>query len=216
MCLASKMPAISSKVRTKSTSLRTLLRMASSFLAAQGPMNTILPLGWSCLMSRAVRVMGVRAMEMQLAWSGKVFLAMTDQAGQQEVPMKGISSGTSFTKSSASWVAQRSAPMATSKISAKPRAFMAARSLPGVTLGPNWPTKAGATAAYTRSPDWMARMTWKIWDLSAMAPKGQFTRHMPQETHFSGSISALPLASVPMASTPQATAQGRSWMMMAL
>ena len=72
---------------------------------------------------------------------------MTDQAGQQEVAMKGRDSGTSRMKSSASWVAHRSAPMATSKMSAKPNCFMAARSLPGVTLGPNWPTKAGATAA---------------------------------------------------------------------
>ena len=146
-CLTAKIPAISSKVSTKSTSLRTLLRMASSFLAAQGPMNTTLALGCSCLMRRAVRVMGVRAMEMQWAWSGWSFLAMTDHAGQQDVPMKGSSSGTSRTKSSASWVAQRSAPMATSKTSAKPSCFTAARSLPGVTLVPNWPTKAGATAA---------------------------------------------------------------------
>ena len=34
-------------------------------------------------------------MEMQSAYSGKSFLAITDQAGQQEVPMKGSSSGTS-------------------------------------------------------------------------------------------------------------------------
>ena len=81
--------------------------------------------------------MGVRAMEMQSLNSGNNFFAITDQAGQQEVPMKGIFSGTSCTKSMASWVAQRSAPMATSKISVKPRALMAERSLPGVTLGPN-------------------------------------------------------------------------------
>ena len=75
--------------------------------------------------------------------------------------------------------------MATSKTSAKPSSFIAARSFPGVTFGPNCPTKAGATAAYTLSPVWIARMTWKIWDLSAMAPNGQFTRHCPQETHLS-------------------------------
>ena len=134
---------------TKSTSLRTLLRMASSFLAAQGPMNTTLALGCSCLMRRAVRVMGVRAMEMQWAWSGWSFLAMTDHAGQQDVPMKGqLLPGTSPGRSPpASWVAQRSAPMATSKTSGKAELLHAARSLPGVTLGPNWPTKAGATAA---------------------------------------------------------------------
>ena len=159
--------------------------MASSFLAAHGPMNTTFAFSCCFLMSLAVRVMGVKAMETQSAYSGNSFFAITDQAGQQEVAIKGICSGTSFIKSSASWTAQRSAPMATSNTSAKPSCFMAARSFPGVTLGPNCPTKAGATAAYTRSPVWMARITWKIWDLSAMAPKGQFTRHMPQETHLS-------------------------------
>ena len=38
---------------------------------------------------------------------------------------------------------------------------------------------------YTSSPWLMDWMTWKIWLLSAMAPKGQFTRHMPQDTHLS-------------------------------
>ena len=160
-------------------------RMASSFLAAQGPMNTTFAFLCSDFMSRAVSVMGVRAMEIQLPSLPIIRFAITDQAGQQEVPINGLSSGTSRTKSMASWVAQRSAPMATSNTSAKPSSFMAARSFPGVTFGPNWPTNAGATAAYTRSPDWMARITWKICDLSAMAPKGQFTRHMPQETHLS-------------------------------
>ena len=37
----------------------------------------------------------------------------------------------------------------------------------------------------TLDPRFMALMTWKIWLLSAMAAKGQFTRHMPQETHLS-------------------------------
>ena len=179
------MPAISSKVSTKSTSLRTLLRIASSFFAAHGPIKTTRPPGRSFLIRRAVSTIGVSAIEMQLAYSGKRFFAITDHAGQQEVPMNGIFSGTSAMKSSASWVAHRSAPMATSNTSAKPSFFIAARSLPGVTFGPNCPTKLGATAAYTRSPDWIARITWKIWLLSAMAPNGQFTRHCPQETHFS-------------------------------
>ena len=71
----------------------------------------------------------------------KQFFAIIDQAGQQEVAINGSCSGTSFMKSSASCTAQRSAPMATSKTSAKPRTFIAARSFPGVTFGPNWPTK---------------------------------------------------------------------------
>ena len=40
MPLASKMPCISSKVSTKSTSERIVRRLASAFLAAQGPMKT--------------------------------------------------------------------------------------------------------------------------------------------------------------------------------
>ena len=63
--------------------------------------------------------------------------------------------------------------------------YMDGFSFSGVMSGPNWPTKAGATAAMTRSPWLMDWMTWKIWLLSAMAPKGQFTRHMPQDTHLS-------------------------------
>ena len=41
ICLASNMPISSSNVRTKSTSLRTLWRLASSFFAAQGPTKQI-------------------------------------------------------------------------------------------------------------------------------------------------------------------------------
>ena len=128
-------------------SLRMLLRMASSFLAAQGPMKATWALGCFILMRRPVSTMGVRAMETQWASSGNCFLAMTDQAGQQEVAMKGRFSGTFLMKSSASSAAHRSAPTATSMTSVKPSCFMAARSFSGVTLGPNWSTKAGATAA---------------------------------------------------------------------
>ena len=37
----------------------------------------------------------------------------------------------------------------------------------------------------TWSPRLMAWISWKIWDLSAMALNGQLTRHWPQETHLS-------------------------------
>ena len=110
---------------------------------------------------------------------------MTDQAGQQDVPMNGIFSGTSSMKSSASWTVQRSAPTATSSMPEKPSIVKAWRSLSTLPLPPNWPTKAGATSAMTSSPRLMAWMTWKIWLLSAMAPNGQLMRHWPQETHFS-------------------------------
>ena len=146
-CFASKIPAISSKVSTKSTSLRTVRRIASSFFAAHGPINTTFAFSWCSLIRRAVSTIGVNAMEMQFAYSGNSFFAITDHAGQQEVPINGSFSGTSFTKSSASCVAHRSAPIATSKISVNPRAFIAALNFPGVTFGPNWPTNAGATAA---------------------------------------------------------------------
>ena len=99
--------------------------------------------------------------------------------------MKGCSAGTFSMKSLASSMVQRSAPTATSTTPAKPRRFMAAVSRSGVASGPNCPRKAGATMATTLSPWRMALMSWKICPLSTMAPKGQFTRHMPQETHLS-------------------------------
>ena len=51
---ASKIPESSSKVITKSTSLLTLILDASSFLAAQGPINTTLAFGVFCLIFLAV------------------------------------------------------------------------------------------------------------------------------------------------------------------
>ena len=78
-------------------------------------------------------------MEMFMASSGNSFLAITDQAGQQEVPIKGWYSGTSRRKSLASSMVHRSAPMATSTVSEKPSCFMAAVRLSGVAAGPNWP-----------------------------------------------------------------------------
>ena len=84
---------------------------------------------------------------------------MTDQAGQQEVPMKGCSAGTFSRKSWASSTVQRSAPMATSTTSEKPSVRMAAFSLAGVASLPNCPTKAGATQAMTSSFRRMALIT---------------------------------------------------------
>ena len=96
--------------------------------------------------------------------------------------MKGSFSGTSAIKSLASSMVHRSAPIATSEMPAKPSSFIASRSLAGVMPG-NWLMKAGATMAITRSPRLMERISWKICPLSAMAPNGQLTRHMPQDTH---------------------------------
>ena len=75
--------------------------------------------------------------------------------------------------------------MATSSSAAKPSCFMASLIWPAVTLSPNWPQKAGAIMATTFSPRLMAWISWNSWPLSTMAPKGQFTRHMPQLTHLS-------------------------------
>ena len=185
MPFASIMPAISSNVSTKSTSLLTLLRMASSFFAEHGPTNTIFALGCCMRIMRAVSVMGVSAMLMQSACSGNSRFAMTDHAGQHEVPMNGSLSGTSSRKSSASWQVQRSAPRATSSTPENPSSLNASRSLPTLPLPPNWPTNAGATAAMTSSPRAMDQMTCAIWLLSAMAPNGQLMRHWPQLTHLS-------------------------------
>ena len=149
--LASNMPWSSSKVSTKSSSERTDFRLASSFLAEQGPMKQIRALGWSFFTIRAVMTMGVRAMEMHSLNSGKSFLAMTDQAGQQLGAHEGQLLRHLSRKSLASSTVQRSAPMATSTTSAKPRIRMAAFSRAGVASLPNWPTKAGATQAMTSS-----------------------------------------------------------------
>ena len=124
-------------------------------------------------------------MEMYGLKSGNSFFAITDHAGQQDVAMNGCFSGTLFRKSSASSMVHRSAPMATSTTSAKPSSFNALLTLSGVTLGPNCPTNAGAMAAMTSWPSLIAWIVWKIWPLSTMAPKGQFTRLMPQDTHLS-------------------------------
>ena len=63
MSAASKIPWSSSKVSTKSTSERTVRRLASSFLAEHGPIKAIFTSGWSFFTMRAVMTMGVRAME---------------------------------------------------------------------------------------------------------------------------------------------------------
>ena len=83
------MPYSSSNVMTKSTSLRTVRREASSFLEAQGPMNTMEQSGCSALMRRAVATIGVSSLEMLPMMSGNCFLASTLQDGQQEVSRNG-------------------------------------------------------------------------------------------------------------------------------
>ena len=71
MPFASNMADSSSKVMTKSTSLRTVRREASSFFAAHGPMNTTRASGYFCLMVRAVATIGVSVREILSADSGK-------------------------------------------------------------------------------------------------------------------------------------------------
>ena len=61
--------------------------MASSFLAAQGPTKTTLQPGNSFFMSRAVKTMGVRVMEILLISLGYSFSIIECHAGQQEVAM---------------------------------------------------------------------------------------------------------------------------------
>ena len=179
------MPITSSKVSTKSTSLRTDRRLASSFFALHGPIKATLQFLCSFFSRRAVSTIGVSAIEMLGARSGYSFFAITDHAGQQEVAINGCSAGTFFKKSSASSMVQRSAPTATSATSAKPIFCIAPFSRSGVTLGPSCPTNEGATAANTRSPSLMAWISWNSWPLSEIAPNGQLTMHMPHETHLS-------------------------------
>ena len=138
-----------------------------------------------------------------------------DQDGQQEVAMKGSFSGTSSRKSFASSTVQRSAPMATSLTSVNPSAWKAPLilefSIPG-----NCPAMAGARMAYTGVSLFSAIIVWNICPLSTIALNGQLTRHCPQDTHLSWSISALPYSSEPIAFIPHAFEQGRSCLMIAL
>ena len=53
------MPSTSSNVSTKSTSLRTVVRRASSFFESHGPTNATLQPGCFRLSMRAVSTMGV-------------------------------------------------------------------------------------------------------------------------------------------------------------
>src|SRR5699024_441811 len=93
---ASNIACISSNVTTKSTSLRTLLLDASSFFAAQGPINTTLASGCSFLIVRAVATIGVSSWEISSITSGKNFFAITAQDGQQDVRRNGSSPVTTF------------------------------------------------------------------------------------------------------------------------
>ena len=122
-------------------------RLASSFLAEHGPTKTILQPLCSFFCKRAVKTIGVSAIEIYGASVGNSFFAITDHDGQQEVAINGCSSGTARIKSLASSMVHRSAPIATSTTLSKPSCFMAAVNFSGVIAGPNWPTNAGASAA---------------------------------------------------------------------
>lgn len=87
--------------------------------------------------------MGVKATEMFFSNCGKSFLTMSLHDGQQDVTMNLCFSGTSSKKSAASSITHRSAPVATSYTSAKPRRWNALRIRSGTPSGPNCPTNAG-------------------------------------------------------------------------
>ena len=89
MPAASKIAASSSNVMTKSTSERTVRRIASSFFAAHGPTKMTRASGILCLTERAVATMGVRALETLSTMSGNCVFASMLHAGQQEVRRKG-------------------------------------------------------------------------------------------------------------------------------
>ena len=85
------MPSNSSNVMTKSTSLLTDFLEASSFLATQGPTNTIFAFLLVCLAALAVATIGVSEFEIWSISSGKYFFPSIDQDGQQEVKRNGTS-----------------------------------------------------------------------------------------------------------------------------
>lgn len=87
--LASKRPQSSSKVITKSTSLLTEWRIASSFLEAAWSDEDYFGVRVFFFTMRAVATIGVSSWEMLSIMAGKYFFAMTDQDGQQEVRRNG-------------------------------------------------------------------------------------------------------------------------------
>ena len=85
----------------------------------------------------------------------------------------------------------------------------------GVASFPNWPTKAGATQAMTRRPvDGLDELE----DLALVRDggEGQFTRHMPQETHLLKSIWRGRARRSRWRPCRRPWAQGRSMRLMAL
>ena len=116
---------------------------------------------------------------------GKSFLAITDQAGQQLVPMKGQLSGT-FLQEVVGLLhgAQVSADGYLHHVG-KAQGPHGGFQLGGRGVLAVLAHKGGGHAGDDLSPRFMAWISWKIWLLSAMAAKGQFTRHIPQETHLS-------------------------------
>ena len=88
---AANIASNSSNVITKSTSLRTVLLLASSFLAAHGPINTTFAFGCSFLMLLAVATIGVSSEDTLPIKSGNCVFASMDHAGQQDVSKNGSS-----------------------------------------------------------------------------------------------------------------------------
>ena len=85
---------------------------------------------------------------------------------------------------------------------------MAFRQLAMVMSGPNCPSVAGASIAYTCFPALIALITSTIQVLEPMAPNGQLWMHLPQRIHFSSSITEMPYSSYEMASTGQLNLHG--------
>ena len=86
---ASNIPASSSNVITKSTSLRTVRLDASNFLATHGPTKTIFAFGDVILAALAVATIGVNALEISSITSGKYFFPSIDHDGQHDVSKNG-------------------------------------------------------------------------------------------------------------------------------
>src|SRR5699024_9319758 len=109
---------------------------------------------------------------------------------------------------SASLFAVRSPPSPTSTNSVKPSSFIAFLQLAIVMSGPNCPSVAGASIAYTCFPDLIALITSTIHVLEPIAPNGQLWIHFPQRIHFSSSITEMPYSSYEIASTGQLNLHG--------
>ena len=192
-----------------------LLSWHSDFLATHGPINTVTASGSFALIILDTAHIGDTVVDTQSHTSGKCFLTIFTNAGQQEVVFF-LPSLAASAHSSASAAAVMSPPRPTSIISLNPIFFKASRILVMEISLPNCPSVAGATIAYTGLPANISLIMSTTKVLDPIAPNGQLWIQCPHWIHFSSSITQMPFSSKDIASTGHALLHGRIRSAMAL